>query len=320
MDGMSRLVVPDPEIETTYPDFTFVPSTSSTCDFPASSFLDVMLNLIRNPNLTSSHLFRADILYDSENDSTFDTSAATDADICSLSRHMQAQLRPRLFIINDYMVQRTIVRRLVPRNPQLDDPLVQTCHIYKQSIPLKNVPASCEGDIHEAEAFEDTAPERMARTLVVYLPHTTVTNMPYYHPKVNALAFLHTQTEGPPELQFPNTRSKDKENEKPINGEKSWSAKVSLHASKYPLSQPEEDVTTTASQIKHSNRLERMLLKLLQTIIRHGHGLHHGYVKRVHHDIVIPQAQFQDTYTRLKLKYGNEAVHNWKEKTDPTKQ
>ncbi|KAJ8130298.1 hypothetical protein O1611_g3330 [Lasiodiplodia mahajangana] len=44
-----------------------------------------------------------------------------------------------------------------------------------------------------------------------------------------------------------------------------------------------------------------------------------GYVKRVHHDTIIPQATVQSTYTRLKKKYARKLIEEWVEVTDPTK-
>jgi tRNASer (uridine44-2'-O)-methyltransferase len=39
----------------------------------------------------------------------------------------------------------------------------------------------------------------------------------------------------------------------------------------------------------------------------------------VHHDQLIPQKSYQDTYARLKTKYGRRLVENWVEVTDPSK-
>lgn len=42
-----------------------LPILGHACDFDPPIFEDVALNLIKNPNINSSLLFRADILYDS---------------------------------------------------------------------------------------------------------------------------------------------------------------------------------------------------------------------------------------------------------------
>jgi len=44
-----------------------------------------------------------------------------------------------------------------------------------------------------------------------------------------------------------------------------------------------------------------------------------GYTKRVLHDRIIPQARFQNTYTRLKIKYAKTLIERWVEKTDAEK-
>lgn len=42
-----------------------VPILEHDCDFDSAIFEDIAINLIKNPNINSSLLFRADILYDS---------------------------------------------------------------------------------------------------------------------------------------------------------------------------------------------------------------------------------------------------------------
>jgi tRNASer (uridine44-2'-O)-methyltransferase len=45
---------------------TWLTVLETPCTFGANIFEEVMLNFIKNPNVTSSYLFRADILHDSE--------------------------------------------------------------------------------------------------------------------------------------------------------------------------------------------------------------------------------------------------------------
>lgn len=211
-----------------------------------------MLNLIKNPNITSSHLFRADIFYDSENDHSLNGSLA------SLATHLKAEYRPLEYTIPGYNLARTIVRQMVPRNPQLDNPLVQTCLFFSKK---------------SAEQEE---------TIIIYLPHVQDPNdLPFYHPTVSRLAFTHT---------VPNTTNPT----------------ISLS---YALL-PSHPLTP-----KHS----RTALRLLQTIHKHGQGQLRGYEKRVHLDRIIPQQRYQDTYARLKAKYGRQLSEQWVEVTDPGK-
>ncbi|GKT90606.1 tRNA (uracil-O(2)-)-methyltransferase [Colletotrichum tofieldiae] len=67
------------------------------------------------------------------------------------------------------------------------------------------------------------------------------------------------------------------------------------------------------------DKLVRTARMLLQALWKHGQGRVQGYTKRVHHDVVIPQARFQNRYTELKLKYAKDLVENWAETTDPSK-
>ncbi|PQE24463.1 hypothetical protein CJF30_00009944 [Rutstroemia sp. NJR-2017a BBW] len=66
-------------------------------------------------------------------------------------------------------------------------------------------------------------------------------------------------------------------------------------------------------------KLERTAQHLLAALYKHGQGTAAGYVKRVHHDTIIPQATVQNTYARLKAKYARELIENWVEVTDPEK-
>ncbi|KAH9224603.1 hypothetical protein DL95DRAFT_430885 [Leptodontidium sp. 2 PMI_412] len=68
-----------------------------------------------------------------------------------------------------------------------------------------------------------------------------------------------------------------------------------------------------------SDKLERTALHLLAILHKHGQGSAAGYVKRVQHDVILPQALVQNTYARLKSKYARDLVQRWVETTDPGK-
>ncbi|KAH7336280.1 hypothetical protein BKA65DRAFT_527140 [Rhexocercosporidium sp. MPI-PUGE-AT-0058] len=68
-----------------------------------------------------------------------------------------------------------------------------------------------------------------------------------------------------------------------------------------------------------SDKLERTALHLLAILHKHGQGSAAGYVKRVQHDVILPQATVQNTYARLKSKYARDLVQRWVETTDPGK-
>jgi tRNASer (uridine44-2'-O)-methyltransferase len=250
------------------PDQRWTTVLETQCSFGADLFEEVMLNFIKNPNVTSSFLFRADILYNSEpnhqaqnekHDHQVDT---TESDV-----------KPRHLEFLGWTQDRVIVRRLIPRNQQLDRPLTQTCILF-------------------TKPSNDNSTER----LVVYIPHVdSPEEMPFYHPRTEQLAFHHTFQP-----------SRDSGNSQPNNP----AAGVgTLSISYNPFaSSPEVDT-----------KLHRTGLKLLQTIHKHGQGQLGGYKKRVHHDQLIPQKSYQDTYARLKAKYGRHLTENWVEVTDPSK-
>lgn len=147
-----------------HPDEIWTTVLESRCTFNAEIFTSVMLNLVKNPNITSTYLFRADIFYDSEKDQ--DSLEGTDT---RLVRSLKPEYRPVPYALPGFVRNRTIVRQLVPRNPQLDAPLIQTCHFYTQWD------------------------ERSEQNMVIYIPHVEHAEaMPFYHPSVAKLAFEHT--------------------------------------------------------------------------------------------------------------------------------
>jgi tRNASer (uridine44-2'-O)-methyltransferase len=122
--------------------------------------------LLTQPNLNSSHLFRADILYDSAKHLKTPVEHERDRGLSSATEESDedgAWRTPEIFA--GFTLSRTVVRKLIPRNPQLDEPLIQSCHLY------------------EAGA---------SRNLVVYRPHADSPDAtPWYHPPVKALAYLY---------------------------------------------------------------------------------------------------------------------------------
>ena len=172
------------------------------CNFPAEIFRSVMQNLIKNPNLTSSHLFRADILYDSDQDrlsrGESGTHLARDGDgidlngerplLSGLARHLKRELQPLPLDSlwqHGFVRERTIVRQFIPRNAQLDRPMVQTCHVL-ESKPVGN---SAQHDVGRSRDDDEGEEEECA---VLYIPHTQdPESMPFYHPVVSQLCFLH---------------------------------------------------------------------------------------------------------------------------------
>jgi tRNASer (uridine44-2'-O)-methyltransferase len=165
---------------------------------------------------------------------------------------------PKLSQFEGFELKIVMIRRMIPRNVQLDKPLEQTCLIYS----------------HDSE--DET------KTLVVYLPHiSSPEESPFYHPAVQGVAFLHT---------FRKNAS---------------TGTASIHYSFFPD--------------HHTDKLQRTAMHLLKTVVKHCNGLQSGYVKRVHHDVIIPQAASQNTYARLKTTYAKKLIESWVEVTDPAK-
>ena len=248
------------------PDELWLTVLESPCTFPSDVFSGIMLNLIKNPNITSSHLFRADIFYDSENDHAL-TGEVNSRPNGGLLKHLKAEYQPLRYELSGFDLIRAVVRQLMPRNPQLDRPLVQTCLFFNKL---------------------DGGEERNA---VVYLPHVQqAQDLPFYHPEVSQLAFVH-------KWQHSSATAPARE---------TGSGSISISYKLFP----DTNLTT---------KLERTALRLLQTVHKHGQGQLAGYEKRVHLDQIIPQKRYQDRYIRLKAKNGKYLSEQWVEVTDPGK-
>ncbi|KAF7155661.1 hypothetical protein CNMCM5623_008203 [Aspergillus felis] len=255
--------------------------------------------LLANPNLNSSHLFRADILYDSlgvlstthaKEESQDHGSGSTDKD--SPKEDHVEPLAARS--VPGFELKRAIVRRLIPRNKNLDRPLEQTCHFYEADELL---PMSTNTDISQSEQCESKAESPRQRFLVIYLPHvSSKEEMPWYHPLLRSLAFLYDFT---PDASLHSSE------------EKKGTGVMSVHFLPYE----EEPI---------QNRLERTLLALLSTQIRLARQTRldekpEGGNYNPHKDNLIPRHLVQDTYARLKLKYAADLCENWVEETEPNK-
>ncbi|KAF2639283.1 DUF1613-domain-containing protein [Massarina eburnea CBS 473.64] len=254
--------------------WTIVQSTPA--NFPPQYFLEVSRNLLENPNLTATYLSRAELSYTSFADATYNAGATHPHELASIVKHMKADHQPRLIPggIPGYQLEWTVVRKLIPRNPKLDEALLQTCHLFTSTTPI---PVGEEEKEIQAERY-----------LVFYLPHVTdPESIPFYHPKVRGLAILYTYYPTPA-----------------VSG--TAPGTLSLYYDLFP-------------QRPLDNRMERTALKMLEIIHKHAKGRMQGYQKRVHHDIIIPQKTFQDTYADLKGKYAQDLIARWVEQTPPEK-
>ena len=252
----------DVDLANRLPNDAWLHVLQKPCDFPSDIFTSVSLNLIRNPNINSSLLFRADVLYDSQNGELADQESQEDG-----LNHTLEEYSIQHGDLPGFEIDRTIIRRMIPRNPQLDKPIAQTCLFLRSTDPNRNV-------------------EQM---LVVYLPHANdVDAVPWYHPRVQALAYLHSW--------------KPSDSSEPPRGH------ISLHYRLFP-----------SERLPLSPRLIRTGEHLLSTVHKHGHGLLAGYKKRVNHDQLLSQQRVQDKYTELKERHSKRLCNRWVEKTEPSK-
>lgn len=251
---------------------TWTPLFEHECTFPPKIFIAVMQNLVRNPNINSSCLFRADIHVDvaispsSDWEKIFAELISEDDD-SYINDNYKLPIKCRIAHFRKFSLNKLIIRTLIPRNVQLDHPLRETCLFYSAD--------GCD-DSHVVDS-------QVLHSMVVYLPHVhTPEEMPFYHPTVSGICFVH---------EF---------------SPKTHQGKISIHYSFFPAE-------------PSTSKLVRTAWHLLATLYKHGQGAVTGYVKRVHHDQILPQAIVQNTYSRLKKKHSRRLIEKWVESTDPTK-
>lgn len=267
----------------------------------AKQFLEITDLLLENVQLNSTHLFRADILYDSlgklqtilEKEQSYDSSSRSASSFSTKSENVrvwQGQeidhkrrnlptdsqdglLQPPEFQGFDHL--RTVLRHLIPRKPQLDKALRQSCFIY-----LKH---------------DETNATSINEVLVVYMPHCqNAEEMPWYHPKVKGVAYRYSQSGAQPTLSvlylpFPDTAVSDR-----IERTMLSLLKTSIRLLKMPSRNPQEDqLADDMSKIS----LAAASLK----------------------DTILPQHIVQNTYTRLKQAYAMDLIARWVESTEPSK-
>ncbi|KAF1851847.1 DUF1613-domain-containing protein [Cucurbitaria berberidis CBS 394.84] len=271
-----------PSISSGLPPELWTIVQSAAANFAPQFFLEVSDDLLENPNLTASYLARAELSYQSFTDATFNPKAKTSEDLASIIKHLRPECRPQLVEggVEGYDLEWTVVRKLIPRNPKLDDALMQTCHLFIS-----------HQDVTVTRPSGETATVNAERYLVIYIPHVDSPDaMPFYHPKVRSLGILYTYLP----------------NQEPISSPLTSAGLLSIHYNLFP-SHPLD------------NRLSRTALKLLEIIHKHSRGQQGGYKKRVHHDQIIGQKRYQDTCAYLKGKYAKQLIENWVEQTLPEK-
>lgn len=262
----------------------WVPIYKTSVDFKSSHFETAMSNLIKQPNINSTVIMRADIL----KENNFDTSKGDITSFISnqidkfpefpssenaadeiLHRNLddvKLRLAPLENSEIQFTVRNEIIRRIIPRNPFKDHLINQTCLVFT----------------NQPESSSES-------TLVVYIPHIeSPDEIPFYLPPVYAVGILYHESS----LSIHYT---------PFNYENNVEAGSLLRA------------------LDPSDRTIRIALRLLQTSSKHALGAKVGYEKRVNHDLVVPKIEFQNRYISLKKKYSSHLVNLWCESTDPKK-
>ncbi|RMZ86070.1 hypothetical protein DV737_g160, partial [Chaetothyriales sp. CBS 132003] len=261
----------------------FSPEYQALVDITLNKFLEVTDLLLENPHLNSSHLFRADILSDSAR--ILKTNAEKEVE-CGQQRSKppthavdasdEADKPIPAPVLHSATLERTIVRRLIPRNPHLDKPLTQTCHVYTRTSSSR---------------------------VVIYLPHAgNEADIPWYHPPVQALAYIYGNEHGP---------------------------RTSLSLRYLPFAKPTDGPQAT--------RLHRTFLSLLSTFIRlarspcsapqHSQASdtassadqQRASLASQLKDTILPRHVVQNTYSTLKSKHATDLISRWVEKTEPSK-
>ena len=260
------------------------PEYLQPCNVAGERFLQVTALLLENPNLNSTHLFRADILYDSAHqlkttsEKERQCQLQDGADIDKAVNSDKAEPPNEAPRIEGALLQRKILRKLIPRKPQLDRPLDQWCYIYNLVVREKS------------------------GYVVVYVPQVkSESDMPWYHPPIKSLAYLyeHTKNETSLSVHFlPFSESSD-------------AVPSRLHRTFISLLQTFLRLAKNPTPDHGTNGEEGMVGEGASTDI----SLAPSALK----DTIIPQHTVQDTYTHLKQQYAQDLILRWAEKTDPSK-
>ena len=144
----------------------WVPIFEHGCDFEKNCFFEVLHYLVRNPNVNSSVLFRADILYDSKGVEIVDVTWGNEK-----HETYQPDFLTTGMLATAFEWKRTVIRKFIPRNDSLDRPIIQTVYYY--------------------EGVGDTP---TTTGLMLMYPHVSAPErMPFYHPAVKGVAYLYSQ-------------------------------------------------------------------------------------------------------------------------------
>ena len=136
------------------------------CGFKRKEFLEALNFLVRNPNVTSTVLFRADILYDSDGVENVDVTYGSEE-----HEKERPGFLARGLSVPGFDLKRTVVRKFIPRNDSLDRSINQSVLYYEGSSGSQSVTG-----------------------LMLMFPHVSSPDrMPFYHPAVKGIAYFYHQ-------------------------------------------------------------------------------------------------------------------------------
>ncbi|KAH0846906.1 tRNA (uracil-O(2)-)-methyltransferase [Fonsecaea pedrosoi] len=280
------------QVQDAHQEWKTAPEYSESCSLSADRFQQVTDLLLENPNLNSTHLFRADILYDSahrlktvsekEKFCQHPGRGPSDEDEEQAADEDDPERTSSAPVFEGATLQRKVLRKLIPRKPQLDRPLDQWCYIY---------------------SLDQRTGEESSGCIVVYDPQVDAeADMPWYHPPVKSLAYFHK--------------------------EKGTQTTLSVHFLPFPTTPdplPPRTHRTFVSLLQTFLRLAKNPTAE-RAITESGHRTPDGkdstglsLAPSALKDTILPQHIVQDTYTRLKEQYAGDLISRWAEQTEPSK-
>ncbi|KAK9462353.1 uncharacterized protein V1516DRAFT_670038 [Lipomyces oligophaga] len=148
-----------------------------SCQFTVEHFRTAELNLVWNPQITSSSILRAEIVSDTQSPNDCESEHDHLFDVKNLQTELSTLLNPICISF-----ERKVVRKLLPRNPAKDSPMIQSCVFL----------------------FNET------HVGIVYIPHVTNADaIPFYHPAVSGILLWYSPTRNLLSLYYrfyPNTK------------------------------------------------------------------------------------------------------------------
>jgi tRNASer (uridine44-2'-O)-methyltransferase len=298
-DPTSHTLITGPEYRHVAPASVLTPA----------KFHEVTDLLLAQPNLNSSHLFRADILWDSEG--LLRTKEELEADDGLVGKEMareegegdgvnsgwNRQWYDERPVLSGVPPHRTVIRRLIPRNQNLDRPLEQTCCLYK---------------------LDD------GKEAVVYLPHVrAAAEMPWYHPTLRVLVYVYepTMTNGDGEvaisvcyLPFEKNESANAQSQR-LHRTLLGLGKTFLRLARFQASTKQPPIPTNDAPTKHVELIGTASNRSDGPADRGDIDLRPAHLKTT----LLPQHLTQDTYSVLKTRYAPYLIASWVEATPPEK-